>query len=190
MIGDNMAKYDLQDLNNETEINDLEDLASKNNKIKRFFKELIPYVIILVVVIIIRTFFITPIVVNGPSMQPTLDGGEIMLLNKRAKFDRFDVVVIDIEAENIIKRIVALPGETISCKDGVIYVNDRRQDEDYSQGVTPDFDKVKLADDEYFVLGDNRENSLDSQELGPFKKSQIKGVSEFVLFPFGKFGKI
>lgn len=141
-------------------------------------------------VVVIRTFFVTPIIVNGPSMQPTLDGGEIMLLNKRAEFKRFDVVVVDIEKENIIKRIIALPGETISCKDGVIYVNDRRQDEDYSQGVTPDFEKVKLGEDEYFVLGDNRENSLDSQELGAFKREQIKGVSEFILFPFSKFGHI
>ena len=185
-----MKKNSLKDLGVEdTGIDDLEDLAT-DNKVLKFFKELIPYVIILIVVVLVRTFIVTPIVFNGPSMQPTLDGGEIMLLWKNKEFDRFDVVVVDVEDDNIIKRVIALPGETISCKDGVIYVNDRRLDEEYSQGVTPDFERVKLEDDEYFVLGDNRGNSLDSQELGPFKEKQIKGTTEFVLFPFGSFGKI
>ncbi|MDE5888550.1 MAG: signal peptidase I, partial [Bacilli bacterium] len=138
----------------------------------------------------IRTYLVTPIMVNGPSMQPTLSGGEIMILNKRDKIDRFDVVVVDIKTEDIIKRVIAMPGETISCENGIIYVNDRRQDEEYSKGITSDFDKVTLGEDEYFVLGDNRENSLDSRRFGAFKEEQIKGTAKLVLFPFNKFGNI
>ena len=57
-------------------------------------------------------------------------------------------------------------------------------------GVTGNFDKVKLNDDEYFVLGDNREDSLDSEELGPMKEEQIKGTTSLVLYPFNKIGNI
>ena len=154
----------------------------------KFLKELLPYVIILIVVVLIRTYLFTPILVNGPSMQPTLNGGEVMILNKRATIERFDIVVVDIGGEDIIKRVIALPGENIVCEDGVVYVNGKKQEEDYSQGNTSDFPLTELNDDEYFVMGDNREDSLDSRKLGTFKKSQIKGTTNFIIFPFTKFG--
>ena len=160
------------------------------NKLLKFVLELVPYVVILVVVVLIRTYICTPIIVSGPSMQPTLDGGELMLLNKLSEFGRFDVVVVDIETEEIIKRIIALPGETITCENGIVYVNGKRQDEEYSKGYTFDFEKITLAEDEYFVMGDNREDSKDSRMIGPVKMEQIKGTAKFVLYPFGKFGNI
>ena len=170
---------------------ELEDIVKEENKTFKIIKEIIPYIIILVVVVTIRVFFITPIIVSGESMKPTLNDGEIMLLNKRGKFERFSIVVIDIEKEDIIKRVIALPGEAISCESGVIFLNDRPLEGDnYGSGITPDFKRIQLADDEYFVLGDNRSNSLDSQELGPFKVEKIKGVTNFTLFPFNKFGKV
>ena len=162
----------------------------KEDKLVKFVLELIPYLVILVVVVVIRTYICTPIIVSGPSMQPTLDGGELMLLNKLSSFDRFDVVVVDIETEEIIKRIIALPGETITCERGIVYVNGKRQDEEYSQGYTFDFEKITLAEDEYFVMGDNREDSKDSRMIGPIKEDQIKGTAKFVLYPFGEFGNI
>ena len=162
----------------------------KEDKLVKFVLELIPYLVILVVVVVIRTYICTPIIVSGPSMQPTLDGGELMLLNKLSNFDRFDVVVVDIETEEIIKRIIALPGETITCERGIVYVNGKRQDEEYSQGYTFDFEKITLAEDEYFVMGDNREDSNDSRMIGPIKEDQIKGTAKFVLYPFGEFGNI
>lgn len=181
-----MKKKDIK--SNEEEV--VED--KKKFDIKNFIKELIPYVIILIVVVIIRTYFITPIVVSGPSMKPTLDGGEVMILNRREELDRFDVVVVDIKIEDIIKRIIAMPGETISCENGIVYINGRRQDEEYSKGITYDFDKVTLGKDEYFVMGDNRQDSKDSRhvDVGPVKRSQIKGTTSLVLFPFSKFGNI
>ncbi len=162
----------------------------EKNPFLNFLKELIPYAVILLVVVLIRSFLVTPIVVSGESMQPTLDGGEIMVLNKISKIERFSVVVVDIGKEKIIKRVIAMPGETISCENGVIYVNDKKQEEPYSQGIQKDFTKVTLSDNEYFVLGDNREHSLDSEELGPMKKEQLKGVVIFTLFPFNEFGKL
>ena len=179
---------DLQGLNIEDTVEDLEDIGE--NKFLRIVKELLPYAIILIVVVLIRSFVVTPIMVSGPSMKPTLEGGEIMILNKIYEIDRFDVVVVDIKTEEIIKRVIALPGETISCENGKIYVNGKKQEEKYSMGITGDFEKIKLADDEYFVLGDNREDSLDSEELGPMKESQIKGTTSLILYPFNKFGNI
>ena len=166
------------------------DRCSNKNKIVNFIKEIIPYVVILIVVVIIRIYFFTPIMVSGPSMKPTLDGGELMILNKRGHIDRFDIVVVDIDTEDIIKRIIAMPGETISCENGIVYVNGKRQDEEYSQGITYNFDKVTLGEDEYFVMGDNRENSADSRMLGPINIKKIKGTTSLVLFPFKKIGNI
>lgn len=177
-------------MNEEENIEEIKKEKNKDSKLVGIIKELVPYVIILIVVVLIRTYLFTPILVSGSSMNPTLDGGEIMILNKIADVDRFDVVVVDIGTEEIIKRVIALPGETISCENGIIYVNGKKQEEEYSMGITNDFDKVILEDDEYFVLGDNRQDSLDSEELGPMKKDQIKGTAKLVLFPFNKIGNI
>ncbi len=173
-------------------VDEKEEIVEKNedSKVKKFIKELIPYVIIFIVVMLVRTYLVTPIIVSGPSMQPTLDGGELMMLNKNGSLDRFDVVVVDIETEDIIKRIIAMPGETISCENGIVYVNGRKQEESYSQGITNSFDKIILKDDEYFVMGDNRENSKDSRHVGPIKETNIKGTTKLVLFPFTKIGNI
>lgn len=176
-------------------VEEIEELDNKGKAIK-VIKELIPYVIILITVILIRTFWFTPIIVNGPSMQPTLEGGEVMILMKNKDIKRFDVVVVgNVEVskgkkEDIIKRVIAMPGESISCENGIVYVNEIRQDEDFSQGVTSDFARVVLGEDEYFVMGDNRENSLDSRKLGAFNIEKIKGKPNLVLFPFDSFGKI
>lgn len=164
--------------------------TKKNNKIIDFLKEAIPYIIIAVVVILIRTYIVTPIKVQGASMSPTLEGSELMLLNKLGKIERFDIVVVSTERGDIIKRVIAMPGESISCENGKIYVNGRKQEENYSKGTTSDFEKVTLEDNEYFVLGDNREDSLDSRYYGPFSEDKIKGTTNFILFPFNEFGKL
>ena len=159
-------------------------------KVKKFLKELIPYVIIVIVVVLIRSFLVTPIIVDGDSMNPTLQHNEMMLLWKVGKIKRFDIVVLDIPNEHLIKRVIGLPGETIKCEDHVIYINDKALDSTYGMVTTADFSSVTLKDDEYFVLGYNRENSTDSILLGPIKKKKIKGTTDFIIFPFTKFGKV
>lgn len=167
-----------------------ENVKSKKESFIKFLKELIPYVIILIAVILIRTFLFTPIYVRGSSMKPTLSGGEVMLLNKVSKHDRLDVVVVDIGTEKIIKRVIGLPNEYIECRDGIVYINDKKLDDKHSIGAGNDFKRTKLKKDEYFVLGDNRYDSLDSDDFGPIKESQIQGTANFVLFPFREFGKL
>ena len=85
----------------------------------KLLKSLIPYIIIIVIVVFVRTFIITPVKVNGTSMYPTLEGNEIMLLNKLGTIDRFDIVVLKLDGENnnLIKRIIGLPGEKVEIKD-------------------------------------------------------------------------
>lgn len=154
-------------------------------------KSLLPYAIILVTVILVRSFVVTPVRVSGTSMFPTLKGGEIMLLNKLGKLDRFDIVVLELDdKDNLIKRIIGLPGETIEIKDNTIYINDQVIADHYGYGNTYSIDKITLGEDEYYVLGDNRQISMDSRVIGPINKKDIKGTTNFILYPFGDFGKV
>ncbi len=156
---------------------------------KKILKDLIPYIVILVVVVLIRTFIVTPIIVDGDSMSPTLIDDEMMLLNKLGSIERNDIVVINNEEGYIIKRVIALPGESIECRDGVIYINDEKYDDNFAS-KTDDFVKQFLNDDEYFVMGDNRLVSMDSRIFGAVTKEEILGTTNFVIYPFNKFGKI
>lgn len=159
----------------------------------KFLKELYPYIIIIVVVVLIRTFIVTPIRVNGDSMVPTLESKEIMILKKYDQsFDRFDIVVVDksVEGSNLIKRVIGLPNEKIKCKDGNIYINGKKIDDVYGFGTTEDFLEITLKDNEYFVMGDNREVSLDSRSFGAVFDYELKGTTNLVIFPFSKIGKV
>lgn len=158
----------------------------------KVIKEVIPYIVIVVVVVLIRTFIITPVRVDGDSMKNTLKNGDILLLYKLSSINRFDIIVLDEEKDNekIIKRVIGMPGETVAIKKGKIYINDKVIDDEYAYGETSDFDKVTLADDEYFILGDNRLISKDSRYFGPIKDNEIKGKIVFRLFPFTKIGTV
>lgn len=157
---------------------------------KKFIKELIPYIIIIIVVVLIRIFIITPVRVTGASMDPTLKDGEIMLLYKLSNIKRNDIVVIDTNSSDgyIIKRVIALPNETVEYSNGTLFINGKKSSDNYSYGETEDFEKIKLEDDEYFVMGDNRVWSKDSRIIGPVNEKEIVGTTSFVLFPFNKFG--
>lgn len=157
---------------------------------KEKIKELVPYVLIVIGVLLLRTFIVTPIKVNGSSMYDTLKGNEICILNKLDKIDRFDIIVTDYEGERLIKRVIAMPGETIEVENGFIYINDKKIKDKYGYGETDDFEKVTLEEDEYFVMGDNRKISKDSRIIGPINKEDISGTTNLILYPFNKIGKI
>lgn len=158
----------------------------------KIIKEIIPYIVIVLVVVLIRTFIITPVRVDGESMKNTLKNGDILLLYKLGSINRLDIIVLDEEKDNekIIKRVIGLPGETVAIKKGKIYINDKVIDDEYAYGETSDYDKVTLEDDEYFILGDNRLISKDSRYFGPIKENEIKGKIVFRLFPFTKIGTV
>lgn len=158
---------------------------------KKLLKEYYPYLIIIVVILLIRSFLFTPIIVNGTSMYPTLKEHDMMILDKISlklkKLERFDIVVVDNE-DYIIKRVVGLPGESVAYYDGKLYINGKYVEDNYATSTTKDFDTVKLGEDEYFVLGDNRAISKDSRIIGPVNIKNIKGKASLRLYPFNTIG--
>lgn len=164
------------------------------------FKEILPYVIVIIAVILLRQFIITPIQVVGTSMKPNLVDGELMLLNKIIyKFkdiNRFDIVVVDYASEPLIKRVIGLPGEKVEYKDNKLYINGELVEENFkTNGKTGEYNisesgYTTIPDDMYFVVGDNRINSADSRIIGLIDRDIILGKANFVLFPFSKFGTV
>lgn len=164
---------------------------------KQTKKEIIIYVSIFLLIIIIRTFIVTPIRVNGDSMNPTLKDGEIMILNKIGYsingVERFDIVVVDYNGDKLIKRVIGLPGETLKYENNVLYINGQEIEEPYLNESTEDFNITslgysKIPRDCYFVLGDNRDDSKDSRIIGCVSEKQIKGKTSLVILPFSDAG--
>lgn len=149
-------------------------------------KELIPYVVIVVVVVIIRSFIVTPVVVSGDSMVPSLKDGQLLLLNKLSyqfnDISRFDVVVVKVGKNEIIKRVIALPNETVEYKDNELYINGKVVKSDYNF-ETDDFELKEVPTNKYFVLGDNRKVSSDSRIIGMIDKEDIIGKVNLSLLP-------
>ena len=166
--------------------------TKESNKFLYYLKEIIPYVVIVLVVILIRTFLFTPIRVSGSSMDPTLKDGYIMILNKIAKIDRFDIVVVKSSGSRpvLIKRVIGLPGETVEVRDGNLYINGKKTKDNYGKSITLDFKSVKVPKGQYFVLGDNRVVSADSRIYGTIKKEDIKGTTKLIIFPLNKIGNV
>ncbi len=155
--------------------------------------EYLIYILLIFAVILIRTFVVTPVRVNGSSMYSTLHDGEIMLLNKISyKFNnikRFDIVVVKTSDDKIIKRVIGLPGETLKIENNILYIDGQEVKEPFLNEDTADFDirdigYTKIPDDYYFVMGDNRDNSKDSRMIGPVKRKQIIGKANLVIYPF------
>ena len=141
----------------------------------------------------------TPVRVNGESMSPYLEEGDILILNKLDQsYNRFDIVVVNVNDTKIIKRVIGLPGETVSYESCKLYINNEEIDDFVKDCTTRDFsltdlyDYLMIPNDYYFVMGDNRDNSSDSREprVGLIHKSQIEGTVSIRLYPFNKIGKL
>lgn len=162
----------------------------------KLLKEIIPYVIIVIVVVLIRTFIITPVSVDGNSMYPTLKDKEILILKKYDKqIKRFDIVVFKYGDSKLIKRVIGLPGEKVEYKNNNLYIDDNKIKDVFLLTETDDFnlknlDVEVIPDDYYFVLGDNRINSSDSRTIGLISIKDIEGTVSFRAFPFKRIGNI
>ena len=163
-------------------------------------KNILSYVIVVIVALLIKTYIFTPIRVNGTSMYPTLNEGDIMILNEIGYHlngvERFDIVVVKKDNDDrIIKRVIGLPGETVSYKDNKLFINGEEISEDFTHAITHNFELSEINEeiipnDYYFVVGDNRGNSKDSRIIGLIHKNEIKGKTSFVIYPFSKFGNV
>lgn len=145
------------------------------------------YIFLVLLILLVASFFVVPriiglkkngfIIVNGNSMAPTLNDGEKILYKKTDSFKRFDIIVFKYDSNTLIKRIYGLPGETIVINNGKIYIDSIELiDDNYAYNYTDGDNNIILGDNQYFVLGDNREISLDSRHFGPIDKKGIKGI--------------
>lgn len=169
-------------------------------KIKNIIKGIIPYAFIVFFVVLFRTFVATPVVVDGPSMDPTLKNGQLLILNKLPmKYRRYDIVVVKKEVngkkERLIKRIIGMPGESVDYKHGKLYINNEIVKDKFAKNtkrfiMSDVYDKEKIPQDYYFVVGDNRDVSLDSRDplVGLVSENDIIGRASFRIWPFNKIG--
>lgn len=177
------------------------------------------FVVSAIVILLFVNFVAHPVRVDGRSMYPTLKDGEFGFTNVGGVLlngvERGDIVVVTMEEEgqktHWVKRVIGLPGDTVSCVNDVVYINGKVLNEtkyidpDYRQSLVDkfgyfnkvpnanntnveDFEEVKLGDDEYYVMGDNRPYSKDSRYVGPVKKSQIFAKKMLVLLPISDIG--
>lgn len=132
-------------------------------------------ILILVLCLVLFNIKYSIVIVSGPSMEPSYTDGNILLGDKQYDYlNRYDTVVIYSQSikKPLIKRVIGLPGETITYLDNKLYVNGEYIEDRYNYGTTEDF-TVTLSNNQYFCLGDNRSVSLDSRTYGSFSKSEI-----------------
>lgn len=159
-----------------------------------------------IILMLVFTFVLRKNTVVGSSMYPTLEDGEHVIVNVAASYltdiERFDVVVVHSpdNKDLWVKRVIGLPGETISYQDGILYVDNKEieepfLDKNYVEQVvkqqqlktfTQDMAPVTLKDNEYFLMGDNRNNSMDSRSVGPFTRDKIIAKGMLIYSPIDK----
>ena len=169
--------------------------------------EVLSWLIYIVIVVILSLGIITFIgqrtKVSGHSMETTLSDGDNLIVDKISyRFrdpERFEIIVFPFQYEEhtyYIKRIIGLPGETVQVIDGYVYINGEVLDENYGLEVMDDpgiaAEPITLGEDEYFVLGDNRNHSSDSRDpsVGVLHRDDIMGRAWIRIWPFDKFGVI
>ncbi len=178
--------------------------SNKAARQRNIRKEILSWVLTLAAAVAIaigtRTFLFEPIRVDGESMTDTLQNGELMFVTKPEYIwgtpSRQDVIICRYpnRKEYFVKRLIAVPGDTVEIqydrerRINTVYVNGEAVEEPY---LTPErndsnnsIPPLTLQEDEFFVLGDNRDNSNDSRYVGVLHRSQIVGHVRFVFFPF------
>ena len=180
-------------------------------KLRGFLEWISVIGVALAVAIVIRVFLLQQFYISGPSMETTMFSDNRVLVNKLAyrlgEIDRGDVVVFDraipngneIQHDDLIKRVIALGGETVSISKCVVYIDGVELPEPYlpkrdtemtdpaDRCSTVDMEAIVLETDEIFLMGDNRPQSFDSRMFGPIKKDLIIGQAFVLLWPLGEF---
>lgn len=170
--------------------------------IKEFLKDTFKYILTVVVVLVIIIYVVSIQQVVGPSMSPTLNSGDILILNKLNykifEIKRFDIVSLSSkQSKYLVKRVIGLPGEKVEYKDNKLYINDQVLKEEFLDEtiMTNNFSLSSLGyetipEGMYFVVGDNRGNSDDSRDIkiGLIKEEDIIGKSTIRIWPLNKIG--
>ena len=179
---------------------------SSRNEILAFVWETIKVVVIsLAIILPIRYYLVQPFFVKGASMEPNFEDGDYLLVDEISyRFEepvRGDVIIFrypEDRSQFFIKRIIGLPGETIEIKKNKVIIYNTESSEGFllaesyldSKQETLGNMLIRLDDNEYFVLGDNRLASSDSRRWGPVNKMLITGKAFLRAWPFNKFDKI
>ncbi|MBS4192845.1 signal peptidase I [Bacillus sp. FJAT-49705] len=175
-------------------------MAKNRNEVLEWIKALF---IAIVLAFIIRAFFFTPIVVDGASMEPTLQDQDRMIVTKIGEPKRFDIIVFHAsEDKDYIKRVIGLPGDRIEYKDDILYINGKPYDEtyldEYKQEVTDGpltnsftlretpVGRDVVPEGHLFVMGDNRRYSKDSRHIGAVPMEKVVGTTKIVYYPIEK----
>lgn len=160
---------------------------SSANLWKQFLLLLLVGSLCVVAYFVISRFVVTPVIIQGRSMQPTLKDGECYFLNRYVYLfkspERGDLVVIKDPGHDdfAVKRIIGKPGDWLNLRDGSVFLNGRRLDESYlpktERTFAPDLLEkwIQLGNEQYFVMGDNRSNSEDSRYYGRITNKMILG---------------
>lgn len=174
---------------------------------KSIWKEIMEWIWLFVIVACVSFLIVTFVgirtKVDGESMMPTLQNGDNLLVDKLTyRFrdpERYEIVVFPYKyEENVyyIKRIIGLPGETVQIIDGYVYINGEKLEKDYGAEVMEDAgiaaEPIKLGEDEYFVLGDNRNHSSDSRvpNVGVLKREDLVGRAGVRIWPLNNLGVV
>ena len=159
-----------------------------------------------VVALLIKTFVVQAFRIPSDSMVPTLMDGDRVLVNKLSydahDVNRGDVIVFhrppnlvaaEGDPEDLIKRVIGLPGETVTSRDGVVYIDDRRLEEPYLPEGTPTFNldaPITVPEGHLLVMGDNRGNSTDGRSFGPIPIDTVIGRAFVIMWPPGRIGAL
>lgn len=168
-------------------------------------RELVEVVVLAVILYFGISFAVQTVHVEGLSMFATLDDNDYLIADKidyrLHAPQRGDIIILRPPTDNskdFIKRVVALPGERILIRDGVVYINSHRLDEPYLPDAWTIFNNYPpngkpyelIPANQYFVMGDNRNRSQDSRTFGPIGRDRIDGRAWFRIWPIGHFGGI
>ncbi len=180
-----------------------------NNGVKSLIKFISLVVVVAAVCLVIINFFYAPMLVSGDSMKPALSDDDIIIIDKSAYRDkepeRYDIIAFKYKydySQMYIKRVIGLPGETLYISDNVIYLLNEETGQfeelkEYYGRYTgeakyPDCEEITLGEGEYFVLGDNRNDSEDSRStgVGVVTKNLLVGKACFRVWPFESIGSL
>lgn len=193
---------DQEDFEEDWDAADEKDAEKKENSRLR---EIVGTVVYLLAVVLLTFLFVKFVGqrthVNGNSMNPTLADGDNLIVDKISyRFkdpERYDIIVFPYQYQEntyYIKRIIGMPGETVQVIDGMVYIDGELLEENYGKEVMQYTgiagEPITLEDDEYFVLGDNRNNSSDSRDpsVGNIEKDEIVGRAFVRIWPLDKIG--